>query len=112
MTTIDLSSEAKEVADVLSIRVERLPLTTDYPMVKCNLSHATGEKIYHLPFDQQYDRVVVGDRLGEQYVATTIEAERLGFRRAWRYLGESDIKSSRTIHTKGVPRTRPSASRQ
>ena len=106
VTTTDLSPEAKDVADALSIRVEQLPLKTDYPMVKCNLSRATGEKIYHLPFDQQYDRIVVGDRKDEQYVATAIEAERLGFRRAWRYLGESEIKTEKTVRTaKGVQRT-------
>jgi Restriction endonuclease len=109
VTTTDLSPEAKEVADALSIRVEQLPLKTDYPMVKCNLSRATGEKIYHLPFDQQYDKVVVGDRKGEQYVATAIEAEQLGFRRAWRYLGESEINTEKTIRTtKGSSVTRTS----
>jgi len=42
------------------------------------------EKIYHLPFDQQYDRTQVS-RPGECYVATVREAEHHGFRRAWRH---------------------------
>jgi hypothetical protein len=33
-------------------------------MIKCNISKRSGEKIYHLPFDQQYDKVkIVNDTL-------------------------------------------------
>jgi restriction endonuclease len=86
-TTTALSDVALEVAHVLGIRVESVALPpAHYPMIKCNASPGTKEKIYHLPFDQQYDRTQV-TRAGECYVATVKEAERLGFRRAFRYQG-------------------------
>jgi len=56
--------------------------------VKCNVSRRTGEKIYHLPFDQQYDRTLVEEDRDEYYVETVREAEELGFRRAFRWRGE------------------------
>lgn len=83
-TTTALSEEAAMVAAELNVLVSSLPLQR-YPMVKCNVSSRTGERIYHLPFDQQYDRVVVGDQPGECYVATIAEAEAGGFRRAYRW---------------------------
>jgi hypothetical protein len=56
-------------------------------MVKCNINPGNGERIYHLPFDQQYDRVIVGDQDGEFYASTVAEAEAAGFRRALRWRG-------------------------
>jgi hypothetical protein len=56
-------------------------------MIKCNINPGTKEHIYHLPIDQQYDRVVIGNEPGKRYVKTAQEAEALGFRRAWRYFG-------------------------
>jgi len=58
-----------------------------YPCIKCNVSLRDSEKIYHLPFDQQYDKTVIGHHKLECYVATVEEAERLGFRRAFRWHG-------------------------
>jgi len=55
-------------------------------MQKCNISQKTKEKIYHLPFDQQYDKVLIEEK-NECYVETCEEAENLGFRRAWRWQG-------------------------
>ncbi|OQC05308.1 MAG: Restriction endonuclease [Candidatus Hydrogenedentes bacterium ADurb.Bin101] len=107
ITTTELSPEAIEVAEALGIRVDRIPLTTDYPMIKCNISGRTREKIYHLPFDQQYDRVVIGDRDGEFYAATIEEAEAKGFRRAWRYVGEQAGRAGMAEHT-----TKPSSVRR
>ncbi len=52
----------------------------DWPMVKCNIS-LNGERIYHLPMDQQYDRVKLSSN-GEFYAWTVQEAENAGFRRA------------------------------
>ncbi|MGA7749898.1 MAG: hypothetical protein WCA63_07085 [Gallionella sp.] len=83
-TTTSLSEVAIEVAQVLGIRVDTIPLPSSYPMIKCNINPSTHEKIYHLPFDQQYDRTQVSQP-GECYVATVKEAERRGFRRAWRH---------------------------
>jgi hypothetical protein len=44
-----------------------------------------GEKIYHLPFDQQYDRTKIRPGTGEKYAYTVAEAENDGFRRAWKW---------------------------
>jgi restriction endonuclease Mrr len=87
ITTTNLSPEAMEVAEALQVRVQKTALRTDYPMVKCNINPQTRQKIYHLPFDQQYDKVLVGNHPGERYVKTTAEAESLGFRRAWKWRG-------------------------
>ena len=48
---------------------------SDYPLVKCNISMRDGQKIYHLPFDQQYDRTKIIPDKGERYVYTVAEAE-------------------------------------
>ena len=44
-----------------------------YPMIKCNISPKDGEKIYHLPMDQQYDRVVIGDRRVRGFVSGDLD---------------------------------------
>lgn len=84
--TTGLSEVARLAANELGVRVELVPLTSDYPMIKCNVNRSTGDLIYHLPFDQQYDRVII-DKPSECYVKTVKEAENLGFRRAWRFKG-------------------------
>ena len=33
-------------------------------MIKCNVNKVTSEKIYHLPIDQQYDKILIVDELG------------------------------------------------
>lgn len=83
-TTTALSEIATDIASALNIRVDFIALPSSYPMIKCNIAQSTKEKIYHLPFDQQYDRVQL-TRPGECYVSTISEAEHLGFRRAWRH---------------------------
>ena len=30
-------------------------------MIKCNINKKNGEKLYHLPFDQAYDTIVIGN---------------------------------------------------
>ncbi len=86
--TNGLSPMARLFADRLGIVVkENFPHSEDYPVIKCNVSMATGEWIYHLPFDQQYDSTVIDPRRGERYVKTVAEAECLGFRRAFRWRG-------------------------
>jgi hypothetical protein len=57
----------------------------DFPRIKCNINRTTGEQIYHLPFDQQYDAAVVDCAKGECYAFTVKEAEEKGFRRAKRH---------------------------
>ena len=83
-TTTTLSDRAREFARLLDIRVEENEPLADYPRIKCNLSR-TGERIYHLPFDQQYDTTVITPDTGELGASTVAEAEAAGFRRAWRW---------------------------
>jgi len=84
VTTTELSSKAKLIADYLGIKVSHINLG-DFPRIKCNINRTTGEKIYHLPFDQQYDRVVVEKNHGESYEFTVKDAESKGFRRAFKH---------------------------
>lgn len=86
-TTTSLSERAREFARVLDIRVEEKFPLADYPRIKCNVALRDGERIYHLPFDQQYDTAVIIPERGECYAMTCAEAEALGFRRAWRWRG-------------------------
>jgi HJR/Mrr/RecB family endonuclease len=86
-TTTALSERAREFARVLEITVEESFPLGDYPRIKCNIARRDGERIYHLPFDQQYDTTVVEPARGELYAATCAEAEAAGFRRAWRWRG-------------------------
>ena len=86
VATTVLSDEAAMVARELGVNVRQIALER-YPMVKCNVNPGTGDRIYHLPFDQQYDRVIVGDQDGEFYASTVAEAEAAGFRRALRWRG-------------------------
>ena len=89
ITTTQLSEVAKRAAEWLEIAVEEYyPLDKTYPMIKCNINLRSQEKIYHLPMDQQYDKVKITPETGECYVKTTAEAEALGFRRAFRYRAE------------------------
>jgi hypothetical protein len=85
-TTTQVSSLAHEFAKDLGIEIrENKKLIKDYPCIKCNIS-ANKEKIYHLPFDQQYDRVKIEPQKGEFYCQTIKEAEARGFRRAFRHV--------------------------
>jgi hypothetical protein len=82
-----LSERAKLFSDKLGIEVYENKKLVRYPCIKCNVNPSTKEKIYHLPFDQQYDNAKV-DQKGESYAETVTEAEALGFRRAYRWHGE------------------------
>ncbi len=81
ITTTELSSIAQAVAKSLNIKVINIP-HGEFPRIKCNINRTTGEKIYHLPFDQQYDKVIIDPIKGEGYATTVKEAEDKGFRRA------------------------------
>ena len=84
VTTTELSDIARDCAGRLGIQLfENIPFAK-YPLIKCNISRS-GEKIYHLPFDQQYDRVVIDPHSGEFFAETVLEAESAGFRRAFRH---------------------------
>lgn len=87
-STGELSDIALKCAKILKVDVyQNVPLEK-YPMIKCNISR-NGEKIYHLPFDQQYDKVVISQKKGEFYAKTVAEAEAKGFRRAFRWRGST-----------------------
>lgn len=96
ITSTELSPVARRFAEVLGVEVIENFKLEDYPLVKCNVNRQTGEKIYHLPFDQQYDRTKVERERGETYVWTIKEAEDLGFRRAFRWHGERGRLESRS----------------
>jgi hypothetical protein len=81
ITTGKLSQTAKEFASKLDVQVVEWAMG-EYPMIKCNINN--GNKIYHLPFDQQYWRTRI-DQPGEFYAMTVKEATSKGFRRAFRY---------------------------
>lgn len=82
--TNQLSPIARAAAQMLKIKVEEnFALDKSFPMIKCNIGRS-GEKIYHLPFDQQYNKTQIKSP-GEMYCRTVAEAEANGFRRAKRY---------------------------
>lgn len=81
VTTTELTKTAKEFAAYLKVLVYILPMG-EYPMIKCNING--DEKIYHLPFDQQYHRTEIKNK-GEFYAMTVKEATSKGFRRAKKY---------------------------
>lgn len=85
-TSTDLSDTARKFAQALGIQVREQVKLGAFPMIKCHISPATGERIYHLPFDQMYDRTKL-DKAGEFYALTVADAEAKGFRRAWRWRG-------------------------
>lgn len=88
ITTTSLSPVARKAAGWLKIDVkEGFELSKTYPMIKCNINQATKAKIYHLPFDQQYDRTKIVPAWGEFYAQPVADAEEKGFRRAWRHTG-------------------------
>jgi hypothetical protein len=87
-TSTKLSETAQKFAHALGIEpIESFPLKS-YPCIKCNISKKNGEKIYHLPFDQQYDKTFIEEEKNECYAETVAEAEKLGYRRAFRWQGE------------------------
>lgn len=87
-TTTKLSDLARRFAQELGIELqENFKFEKTYPSIKCNISRIDGTKIYHLPFDQQYDKVKIEKERGEFYCAEVKEAENKGFRRAFRYRG-------------------------
>lgn len=88
ITSGQLSDTANNFAKVLGIQVyENIPLER-YPIIKCNINRQTNEKIYHLPFDQQYDSTIIEPERGEFYASTIAEAEKKKFRRAYRWHGD------------------------
>ncbi len=88
ITNIKLSETAQNFADILKVKVIQKKLE-EFPRIKCNIGKdefGIKTKIYHLPFDQQYDRTRI--KKGEGFFAYTVkEAVNQGFRRAYKYYG-------------------------
>lgn len=88
-TSTELSPLARRFSKELNIELkENFKFDKSYPSIKCNISKVDGTKIYHLPFDQQYDKTKIEKELSEFYCASVKEAENAGFRRAFRYKGK------------------------
>lgn len=88
ITNITLSEAALKIAKILGVKIEIRELRK-FPRIKCNINtdeYGDFTKIYHLPFDQQYDRTKIKDK-GEFYAMTVQEASSKGFRRAFRFFG-------------------------
>lgn len=84
VTSTELSERAKFFAKTLGVELQMsLPLG-EFPRIKCNIS-ADGERIFHLPFDQQYDRTIISGEDEDCYAFTVKEAISMGFRRAKRH---------------------------
>ncbi len=94
VTSTKLSDRARQFARQLEIKVAEGHPLERYPCIKCNVSLRDRAKIYHLPFDQQYDRTLIKEELNERYVETVAEAEKLGFRRAFRWHGPAPETNS------------------
>lgn len=92
VTNIQLSAEAKKFAEYLKIGVQENLELSEFPRIKCNIGKDSGGrkvKIYHLPFDQQYDNTKI-DSPGEFFAMTVQEAEDAGFRRALKWFGNNN----------------------
>lgn len=81
-TTVPFSEMAVKFASKLGVVQWNVP-KGEFPMIKCNIGK-NGERIYHLPFDQQYYRTEI-NKPGEFYAWTIQEATKAGFRRAMKY---------------------------
>lgn len=83
VTTTMLSNTAMKFAQYLGVQV-RIEKLGEFPRIKCNVNKEFGEKIFHLPFDQQYDRTKIENE-GEFYAWSVEEAVLNGFRHACKW---------------------------
>lgn len=89
ITNIELSETAKRFAYKLGVVIIENYSLKEFPRIKCNVNkdeYGYESKIYHLPFDQQYDRTKINKKM-EFYAMTVQEAVDAGFRRAFKYFG-------------------------
>jgi hypothetical protein len=92
VTHTTLSDEAKRFAEALNIIIQENVELGEYPIIKCNIGRDMDgfkTRIYHLPMDQQYDKIIINKNKGDFYAFTIEEAEKAGFRRAWKWHGNS-----------------------
>lgn len=88
MTNTKLSETAEKFAKRLNVQLQYVELK-EFPRIKCNIGkdeNGIQTKIYHLPFDQQYDKTRVRGN-GDFFAYTVQEAAAKGFRRAFKYFG-------------------------
>jgi len=88
ITNIELSEKAKLFAKYLKVIIIKKELK-EFPRIKCNYGkdeNGLETKIYHLPFDQQYDKILMNKK-GNFHAFTVDEAVNKGFRRAFRFYG-------------------------
>lgn len=88
ITNIELSEKAKLFAKFLNVIVVKKEFS-QFPRIKCNYGideYGIETEIYHLPFDQQYDKTIM-NRKGNFYAFSVKEAVNRGFRRAYKYYG-------------------------
>ncbi len=85
VTNTVCSKTARSFASKMNVSLRENVELGEFPRIKCNISDS-GERIYHLPMDQQYDNVII-DRPGEFFALTVQEAVDHGFRRAYRWHG-------------------------
>lgn len=84
VSTTELSDTASRFAERLDVIVAQEQMG-EYPQIKCNIG-ADDRKIYHLPFDQQYNSCIIDHKKGEFYAMTVAEAESKGFKRAKKHI--------------------------
>ena len=51
-------------------------------MIKGNISFSTGEKIYHMPKQEYYDKTVIDESNGERWFCTEEDAQKAGWRKS------------------------------
>lgn len=88
VTSCKFSDTAKKVAEALGINITEDIKIEEYPCIKCNINE-DKEKIYHLPFDQQYDKIKMSKNKARVFAETIADAEAAGFRRAYRWHGQN-----------------------
>ena len=85
ITSTTLGEVAKSSAETLGVKfTENFELNKNYPQIKCTTTK-DGEKIYHLPTDQQYDKIGINKDSRRFYVSTVANAVAKGHRRAYRH---------------------------
>lgn len=82
-TSTRLSERANRFAKVLEIGVQENLKIGTFPRIKCNAT----SMIYHLPFDQKYDEIIMKPGTKSFYSTTAAEALSAGYRRAKRWMG-------------------------
>ncbi|WP_454015299.1 sunset domain-containing protein [Aquamicrobium terrae] len=67
----------------LGFRTDRAPEVSPGCKIKGNIS-SKGERIYHLPGQENYDRTRISERKGERWFCSENEARAAGWRKAKR----------------------------